>query len=498
MLHSLGIKILQQIFLVGISTGTAIVIGVCSGILVSRVQKLKNIILGIANVLQTIPSLALLGFLLPIFGIGVKPAICALTLYALLPIVRNTIVGLENVPDSSLEAARALGFTNWQKLYVVELPLAAPIIMAGIRTAAVISVGIATIAAFIGAGGLGDFIFEGLSLNNPTLILWGAIPAALMALVVDFGIGRIEKRLLQRKKKFFKKYFMIAGCLLVLVLIPFSFVQKNDTLVVASKNFTEQFVLSEMMAQMIEAKTHLKVIRKFNLGTTALCQKAMLRGDIDIYSEYTGTAYLTVLKKRHFTINPNQLYKIVKNDYQKKYHISWLEPFGFNNMQTIAVQKRFADLWHIKTISDLAQLKIPLIIGAPPEFLKRPDGFLGLQKIYGLHFAQISSLDPDLIYQAINNRAVNVIPAFSTDGRILAYHLVILKDNKHLYPSYYAAPLIRDATLKQHPEILAALKPLAGIINNKTMQKLNYQVNVEKQSPAKVAHRFLLASKLLT
>ncbi len=497
MLHSLIIKILQQLYLVSISTSAAIIIGVYSGILISRVHKLKKFILGIANVLQTIPSLALLGFLLPIFGIGIKPAICALTLYALLPIIRNTVTGLENVPESSLEAAGALGFTNLQKLYLVELPLALPVIMAGIRTAAVISVGIATIAAFIGAGGLGDFIFEGLSLNDMGLILWGAVPAALMALAVDFAIGRVEKILSQRKKRNFKKYIIAAAGLLMLCVLPFTFSPQNNTVVVASKNFTEQFILSEIMAQMLETKTHLKVIRKFNLGTTAICQKAMLRGDIDIYPEYTGTAYLTVLKKPYTNTLPNKLYNIVKDDYQKNYHITWLKPFGFNNTQTIAVKNNFADLWHIKNISDLAQQKIPLIIGAPPEFLKRPDGFIGLQKKYGLHFMQIKSLDPDLMYQEINNNAVNVIPAFSTDGRVLAYHLVILKDNKHLYPSYYAAPLIRDAVLKKHPEILGALKSLAGIINNNTMRTLNYEVNVQKQSPAKVAHEFLREAKLI-
>jgi osmoprotectant transport system permease protein len=444
--------------------------------------------------------LALLGFLLPIFGIGAKPAICALILYALLPIIRNTIVGLDNVPESSVEAARALGFTDLQRLHLVELPLAMPVIMAGIRTAAVISVGIATIAAFIGAGGLGDFIFAGLSLNNSALILLGAVPAAIMALMVDFVIGRGERYLLSRRKRkrSYKKY-LIGFCILMLLFFGFfTAIPKQDTIVIASKNFTEQFILGEMMAQMVEAKTNLKVIRKFNLGTTAICQQAMLKGDIDIYPEYTGTAYLLVLKKSYHHINAEQLYNMVKKDYQTKYYIIWLQPFGFNNTQTVAVSKQFAKKWQLKTIEDLAHIKIPLIIGAPPEFLKRPDGFVGLQKRYDLNFAEIRSLDPDLMYQAIWQKQVNVIPAFSTDGWILAYHLRVLQDNKHLYPSYYAAPLIRAATLKQHPEIAKALQPLAGVINNKIMQKLNYEVNVEKQSPARVAHRFLIKLGLLS
>ncbi len=506
--HELMIKSFEQLYLVVLSAGAAVIIGVCLGVLVSRVRKLKTAVFGFANVLQTIPSIALLGFLLPVFGIGAKPTLIALTLYALLPIIRNTVIGLESVPKNSLDAARAIGFTNFQRLWIVELPLALPVIVAGIRTAAVICVGIATIAAFIGAGGLGDFIFEGLSLNNTNLILLGAVPAALMALVFDLGIGYIEKCLsyenkekkLYRKRYIFYFLFFIILCAAAInkqSLIKAWFEKKPDTVVVASKNFTEQYILGELMAQMITAKTHLKVIRKFNLGTTAICHQALLRGDIDIYPEYTGTAYLLILKRHYKKMSSKKLYNIVKNAYFSRYHILWLSPFGFNNTQTIALRRKFAKIHHLKMISDLRNIENQLIIGAPPEFLKRPDAFLGLKKVYGLKFAEIKSLSPDLMYEAIKNKSVNVIPAFSTDGRIQAYHLVTMRDNKNLYPSYYAAPLIRQTVLKKHPEILKALKPLAGIINSKLMRRLNYEVNVEKHSPKFVAHQFLLGKGVI-
>lgn len=485
------IKIWQQLYLVVIATSSAIVIGVTLGIIVSRVPKLKTIVLGIANVLQTIPSLALLGFLLPVFGIGVKPAIIALTLYALLPIVRNTVIGLANVPASSLEAARALGFTNMQRLRLVELPLAASMIMGGIRTATVISVGIATIAAFIGAGGLGDFIFEGLALNNSRLILLGAVPAAAMALILDYIMGRMEK-------SFNKKWLIGLAVLIVGVGLVVVYPQKKtNTVVIATKNFTEQYILGEMMAQLIDAKTHLKVIRKFNLGTTAMCQQALLRGDIDMYPEYTGTAYLVVLKQPYKNMNSQQLYTLVKRQYQKRYQLTWLAPFGFNNTQAVAVRSNFATKYQLTNISDLKRIEHKITFAAPPEFMKRPDGFRGLKQFYQLQFAAIKSLAPDLMYQAIHNKSVNAIMAFATDGRIRAYKLVTLDDDKHLYPAYYAAPVIRASVLKAHPEIKAALQPLAGLINNATMQQLNYQVNVEKLTPAIVAHRFLVKKRLL-
>lgn len=186
-------KTVEHLFLTGISTGSAILIGIPFGILIHRNPKVRAFVLGTAGIIQTIPSLAFLAFLLPFFGIGVKPALIALTCYALLPIVRNTYTGIEGIPASIVEAARGLGFTDFQKLYIIELPLALPVIVAGIRTAAVIGVGIATLSAFIGAGGLGDFINRGLALNNTSLILLGAIPAALLALLIDFLIACIEK-----------------------------------------------------------------------------------------------------------------------------------------------------------------------------------------------------------------------------------------------------------------------------------------------------------------
>ncbi|WP_423063020.1 glycine betaine ABC transporter substrate-binding protein [Candidiatus Paracoxiella cheracis] len=463
--------------------------------------KLRSPILGITSIFQTIPSLALLAFLVPFLGIGIKPTIVTLTVYALLPIVRNTFTGLNAVPPESIEAARGLGFTRWQRMAMVEIPLAMPVIVAGIRTATAMTVGITTIAAFIGAGGLGVFITQGLSLDNSGLILLGAIPAALLALALDFIIANIETSLSHRQRQAlkFKKTRLTIIIVIILIILYLAarfaiaplFNHRKDTIIIGSKNFTEQYILSDMMADLITAKTNLNVKLKLNVGATAILQAALLKGNVDLYPEYTGTAYLTVLKYKKL-LGAAKTYQIVKQQYQKRYNLIWLKPFGFSNSETLAVRQDFATRRGLTNLTQLAQISLQLTIAAPAEFLKRPDGFPGLKKAYGFNFKKILLLEPNLMYQAIKNNDVQVIEVFTTDGRIVAYHLFPLKDNKHFYPPYAAAPVIRDATLKAHPEVASALAPMTGLINQKTMQHLNYLVDVKKLSPARVAHDFLI------
>lgn len=500
-LPELGEKFFQQIYLTGFAVLLAIAIGIPLGILALRTLRLHNIILSIASVLQTIPSLALLAFLIPFLGIGIKPAIVVLSLYALLPIVRNTVTGIEGVSPEIIEAADGLGFTRWQKLRMVEFPLALPTIIAGIRTATAMAVGIATIAAFIGAGGLGDFIFQGISLNDNRLVLLGAIPAAFLALFLDYFIGQIEKVIAERKNKIkrAKNLKVVSGIAILLIAFISFFTIKalpslgscsDNTIRIATKNFTEQYILGYIMADLIEAKTNLKVEKKFNLGSTDVCQQAMLKGDIDMYPEYTGTAYAVILKQQN-PGNEEQIYQQVKDAYQKQFNITWLPTFGFNDTQAIAVREDLAQKYNLNTITDLVPLAKTLRIGVPAEFMQRPDAFPGLQKTYAINFGDIRQMDPGLIYKAIENNNVDVILAFSTDGRIAAYHLKILQDDKHFFPPYYAAPLIRTDVLKVHPEIALALQPLVNLIDDKTMQQLNYQVDVLKKSPEEVAKEFL-------
>jgi len=386
----------------------------------------------------------------------------------------------------------------------VELPLALPVIIAGIRTATTICVGIATLAAFIGAGGLGDFINRGLATNNNQLILLGAIPAAIMALTIDGLIAYVEKTLSHRRtyKNWRNKKTAVVALVLSLFCLPILgkvVVDLDRTarpvIRIATKNFTEQVILGELMAEIIEGKTSLQVERRFNLGTTDIIHQALLKGEVDLYPEYTGTAYLTVLK--HHGAKNSQLYDEVKKEYKNKFHLTWLSPFGFSNNQALTVTSELAHAKHIKTISELSAISNKLTMGAPAEFLEREDAYPGLRKTYGLHFNSIKSFDPGLLYKAINTHQIDAIMAFTTDARIKAHHLFVLNDDKHFFPPYIAAPVIRDSLLKQYPEVGDALALLANVLTDKKMGELNNQVDVEKHSVKSVAQKFLQQHHLL-
>ncbi len=396
--HALGTNLLVHISLSFSATLLAILVGLPLGIWAYQTVSVRRIVLSITNIFQTIPSLALLAFLIPILGIGFKPTIVTLMFYALLPITRNTYTGLAQLPEEIIEAANGLGFTRWQRLRMVELPLATPIIIAGIRTATAMTIGITTIAAFIGAGGLGTFITEGLALNDSRLILLGAIPTALLALTVDYIIAQFEITLSKQKRRqlrFKKTKATIAIFLGGLLIFGYGhrfiasvFSTSKNTIVIATKNFSESYILGYLMIDMIQEKTKLHVIKKFNLGSTAVLQSALLKGAIDLYPEYTGTAYMVILKKQQVT-TPQKTYQIVKSEYKKRFNLIWLRPFGFSNSQTLAVHSAFAKKYHLSTLSDLAKISPTLSIAAPAAFIKRADALPALQRAYHLRFKRV-------------------------------------------------------------------------------------------------------------
>ncbi|QJW88707.1 ABC transporter permease subunit [Spirosoma taeanense] len=359
-------KLLEQtlthIGLTFVSLLLALLIGVPLGILIARQKRLASGVLGVAGILQTIPSVALLGFLIPLLGIGVGPALMALFLYALLPIIRNTYVGITEVSPSVKEAARGVGMTDNQILTKVELPLALPVIFAGVRTATVINVGVATLAAYVAAGGLGEFIFGGIALSNVNMMLAGAIPAALLAVGFDFGLARLQ-RLSVRKLR------LSAG--VFLVLLPF------------------------------------------------LSAFYLLPGRSD-----------------------------------------------------------------------------KLVAGFAHEFYGRADGYPGLQKTYGLQLRP-RLIDQNLMYEAIHREQVDIISGYSTDGRIKAFDLRVLADNRHAFPPYDAAPVVRQATLDRYRDLAPTLNLLANKLTDSVMTALNYRVDYRKESPETVARDFLKQVGLL-
>ncbi len=508
----------EHILLTGCSTFIAISIGIPLGVLLFRKNWLRNPVMGVIGILQTIPSLAMLAFLLALLNkIGTLPALIALTLYALLPIVRNTLTGLTGISSDVMEAARGMGMTAAQRLTMVRIPLAAPVILAGVRTAAVVGVGIATLSAFIGAGGLGQFINRGLALSDTRLILLGAVPAGLLALIVDFAVGAFGWGISPEKKrdrrgsiKARTRPMATLTPFLLLLLGAVAYVSslssgigsgnfsKNtgNTIKIGTKNFTEQLLLGEIMAQLIEAKTALKVERRFNLGGTMICHNALRNGEIDLYAEYTGTGLIAVLKHPVIT-DPEEALHQVKEVYRERFGARWLKPFGFNNTYAITVRKKDAKKYGWDKISDLKEVAPRLRAGFTAEFAERPDGYPGLHQSYELQFGEVRDLDPSLMYKAIAKGEVDVICAFATDGRIAAYNLKPLKDDRQFFPPYYAAPVIRVEILEDHPELAAILSTLGGVLDDKNMQHLNFEVDGKRQRPAQVARVFLKSKGLL-
>lgn len=501
----------EHLVLTGVSTGVAVVLGVPLGVLASTTSWLRTMVLGTIGIFQTIPSLALLAILLAATGkIGLVPAVIALVVYALLPIARNTVTGIDGVSKDVVEAAQGMGMTSWQTMLKVQLPLALPIIIAGIRTSAVVGVGIATLSAFIGAGGLGQFINRGLALSNTQLILLGAIPAAVLALIVDSAIAVMAwgiKPLRQHQSSGVAVAAKTVSLLLPLLLVIVGVVaitrngtqsgKPSQTVRIGSKNFTEQLILGELMAQVIESQTELVVDRRFNLGGTMICHKALESGEIDLYAEYTGTGLVTVLDQPASS-DDKKVWEIVEGQYREQFGLQWLTPFGFNNTYAFAVRSVDAQENNWETISDLVAPSSRLKAGFTAEFSERADGYPGVREKYGLRFPQVVDLEPSLMYQAIASEEVDVICAFTTDGRIEAYQLQTLDDDKSFFPPYFAATVVNEELLNLHPEIKSALESLSGKISDLEMQRMNFEVDENKRQPVDVTREFLVRKNLIS
>ena len=498
----------EHIFLVFVSTTFAVLLGVPLGVLLTRFKSLQTPILGFANIMQTIPSLALFGLLIPIpliGGVGAKTAIIALALYALLPIIRNTVTGILGIDKKIKESATAMGMTDWQILWQVELPLAMPVILTGIRVAVVISVGVATIAAAVGAGGLGTYIFRGLRQNDNNLLLAGGIFSAILALFADFGLGQIaklyrakssERRVADKRRKF----LVLGGTAIVSLLVLGSFLpslfalfQTEDTsnkIVVGSKDFTENLILAEIMSQMLE-KRGVNVERQFELGGT-LAHRTMLSEKIDVYPEYSGTSYTVILKKKPIT-NPKKVYEEVKKELSEQFDFAVSSPLGFANDYAILVTSKTAKDKKLKTISDVvaAQTK-DWRVGLDQDFMSREDGYKGLKEAYNFEFeTQPREMELALTYRALDVGELDLIVGYSTDGLISALNLVQLEDDKKYFPPYQAMFVARQSALDNNFALQEVFKQLDNAITTEAMQKLNYEVDGNKRQPKDVARDWI-------
>lgn len=492
----------EHLFLVLISSFFAVFTGVPLGILLTRKKSLQTPILGAANVMQTIPSLALFGLLIPlplVGGIGAKTAIIALAVYALLPVIRNTVTGISGVDAKVREAAVAMGMTDWQILKTVELPLALPVILTGVRVAVVISVGVATIAAAVGAGGLGTYIFRGLRQNDNNLLVAGALFSALLALFADFTLGQSERFFSRSQVEPIAarrgKFVLAGAAALILIAFGLSFRPSSselrkavaaDKIRVGSKDFTESVILAEILAQMLE-KRGIAVERQFELGGN-LAHDSLLSDQIDVYPEYTGTAYTAILKRQPIT-DTAKVYDETKREYAEKFDSVLSPPLGFSNDFAILVRGDVARARNLKTISDAVPVSANWQAGFGQDFVSRADGYRGFSRTYNFEFArQPREMDLSLTYRALASGELDLIAGNSTDGLIAALDLFQLADDKKYFPPYQAVFVARRDRAETLREVFTEL---GDAISTEEMRRLNYAVDGEKITPKATASEWL-------
>ncbi|HEL1599073.1 TPA: ABC transporter permease/substrate-binding protein [Streptococcus suis] len=488
-----GIALFEHLRISLLALIIAIAIAVPLGLILSSKKRLTEWSLQITGIFQTIPSLALLGLFIPFMGIGTLPAVVALVIYAIFPILQGTLTGLGEIDPSLEEAATAFGMNKWEKLKKFKLALAMPILMSGIRTASIMIIGTATLAALVGAGGLGSFILLGIDRNDSALILIGAVSSAVLAVLFGYGI-----RLLQDKKP---KTILLA-LLVTLFTVGASYVPmlnfSTKQLVIAGKLGAEPEILINMYKLLIEDRTDIKVEIKPNFGKTSFLYEALKSGSIDIYPEYTGTITSTLLKNSSMDLSTNsdEVYTYAKEAILEQDGLVYLVPMAFQNTYALAVTEDYAQKNGIEKISDLAKVQQTAVAGFSLEFNDREDGNIGLKNLYNLQL-NVKTMEPALRYEAIKSGNVQIIEAYSTDSKVVTYKLKILEDDKRLFPPYQAAPLLSKETLEKYPELEQALGVLAGNISTEEMTRMNYAVDVEGKSAEQVAREYLEQEGLL-
>jgi osmoprotectant transport system permease protein len=491
------------------SLGMALLVGIPFGILLTRLPRASGPVLAALGLLQTFPSLALLGLLIPVIGLGQPAAIFLAVIYSLFPVVLNTHVGVTQVPAAIRDAARGMGMTEGQILRRVELPLALPVILAGVRTGAVYAIGIVTICALAGAGGLGDYIIRGTDQSNNRLLMAGAIPLLLLTLLVFWGLGAVAW--VSRRRS--QLGLVLGGGLIALLSALGVWVigvqvyrqqmraqgpsaGERGEIVVGAKNFVEGEILAEILKQMLEAHTDLRVKIVHNL-TPALIFKGLKTNDIQLYPEYTGVL-LTNKEALDLPIPGDRttITAVVRKEILKRHGLVLLKTFGLNNTYVLCTTRALAKKHALRTIGDLRRLSEARMV-VDLSFLDRQDGWKGLSKAYGLELPEPRIMAPNLRYRALEQGDADIVLGFATDWEIAFYDLVVLEDDQDYFPSYHGAPLMRADVLERHPEIGRVLNRLHNRIDDDTMRRLNSQVARERRPEAAVAREFLLKQGLL-
>ncbi|EMR60669.1 substrate binding domain of ABC-type glycine betaine transport system family protein [Helicobacter pylori CPY1662] len=490
----------QHFIIVALSSFLVLVFGVLIGVFVFYSSKARAFLLPVVNFLYTIPSLALFALFIPLIGVGLKNALLVLVLYGLLPIVHSTYNALKEVREEVIKAAIGLGCNPKKLFFRVRFLLAIPQILVGLRIAVVMLVAMAGIGALIGAGGLGQAIFRGLNTQNTTLLVAGSLIIALFSVLADKFVSVFQhENALQRlfsqnatKKQKRKVYLNVAVFLFLLLasalwLIPRNAIEEKP-LVVATKPSSEQYILGEILSLLLE-KHHIPIKRAFGIGGgTMNIHPALLRGDFDLYVEYTGTAWVNTLKN---PLTQKVDFETIKKRYEKEFNLLWVGLLGFNNTYSLAISKEDAQKYAIETFSDLAFHSPNFDFGAEFDFFEREDAFKGLVKAYRFHFRSLHEMDINLRYKSFESHKINALDVFTTDAQIKELDLKVLKDDKGFFPNYQAGIVMRKEIVKKYPEALKILEKLDSKFSDEVMQDLNYQVEVLKKSPQIVAKEFL-------
>ena len=485
-----------QLVLLALLLSTAV--SVPLGVAATRIAWLEQPALAFAGVIQTIPSLALLAVMVPVLAaldlqsIGFLPAIVGLTLYGLLPVLRNTVTGIAAVDPALKEAARGVGMTARQQLTMVELPLAMPVIVAGVRTATVWVVGIATLSTPVGATSLGNYIFSGLQTRNYASVLIGCVAAAGLALLLDGLVRSVEVALARRSRR-----RLTAALAVVVLLYAYAGItlaapllgDREQPVVVGSKSFTEQYILGATVAAWVERETGRPTSFLQSLGSLVAFD-ALDAGEVDIYVDYTGTIWANEMGRAEMRAGRAETLGGVRGFLENEHGMTLAATLGFNNAYALAVRAADADRLALRTISDLADHAPRLVIGADVEFFARPE-WPAVRDTYGLDFREQRAMDASLMYQAAATGEVDVISAYSTDGRITAYDLRILDDDRNTIPPYDAIVVAGARLARDAPDVVEALARLDGTIDADRMRGMNLRVDLEGEDPGRVAAAFV-------
>lgn len=484
--------VLDHMKIAFIASSIALILGILIGVFISKREKIAGFIISIVNIMYTIPAIALLGVLIPFTGIGNTTAIVALTIYSLLPIVRSTYTGLKNVDSDILEAAKAMGSTDSQILFKIKLPLAAPVILSGIRNMVVMTIALTGIASFIGAGGLGVAIYRGITTNNSTMIFAGSILVALLAITFDTILGFVGKVFVDYKKYGPKSRKLVIAtlCAIISITAILNIKTTKDEIRIATKPISEGLIVGQMLKIMIEENTDLKVVMTDGVaGGTGNIHPGMVKGDFDMYADYTGTIWQVVLKeKEKYT---EDKFPELEKKYYDKFKFKWINKFGFNSTFGIAVRKDLADKYNLKTYSDLQKVSNEVVYAAGYDYFGREDGYKPLVATYGFKFKKVIDMDNGLKYKALLNKEVDAITVFTTDGQLSDPNVVLLKDDKHLHTSYLGGAIAREEVLMAHPEVEMEIKKLDNTISDEQMAEMNDMVVSKGMKPHDVAYNFL-------